>query len=203
MERRRLALFKRRPIKWIRKSWPPILVGVCLVSALAAWAQTSDPFEAAPPIASKPALPPRPSHQIDPLPTAIPVPSPPALPVNPLQAERSSLLGVWRGSYACLQGETGVELAFTGIRDDGVVIGTFKFFNLPGHSNAANGEFTLAGRLNIGDHKLYFTPGNWISQPPGYVPFSFSISFPSMGERRIQGTITFPGCTQIYADKYN
>jgi hypothetical protein len=138
-----------------------------------------------------------------PSPTPVPLPSSPAPPVDSLQAARSSLLGVWRGAYVCQQGETGVELAFTGIRDDNVVIGTFKFFNLPGRSNAADGEFELSGRLSIHERKLYFTPGNWIVQPAGYLPFSFSTSFPSVGERRILGTITFPGCTQIYADKYS
>jgi hypothetical protein len=49
-----------------------------------------------------------------------------------LELARGTLLGVWRGSYVCAQGETGVELSFTDIHDDGVVSGTFNFFNLPG-----------------------------------------------------------------------
>jgi hypothetical protein len=121
--------------------------------------------------------------------------------VKTLQMARSALLGVWRGSYVCGQGETGVELSFTELGDDGVVVGTFSFFNLPGRSNVKNGEYTLIGKLDLRTRELYLSPGKWIKQPPGYTPVGFSAPLPSLGVRKIFGRITFPGCNQIYADK--
>jgi hypothetical protein len=118
-----------------------------------------------------------------------------------MQVARSSLLGVWRGSYVCVQGETGVELSFNELRDDGVVVGTFSFFNLPGHSNAASGEYTIIGQLDIGEQRVYLDPETWIRQPPGYIPVGLSISFPSAQTHEISGTITNPGCSQILVDK--
>ena len=120
-----------------------------------------------------------------------------------LQTARNALLGVWRGSYVCAQGETGVELSFTQLHTDGVVVGTFSFFNLPGHNNSESGEYTLIGRLDVGTGELFVNPGRWIRQPPGYAPVGFSASFASAN--RILGRViaNFPGCSQIYADKSN
>ncbi len=120
---------------------------------------------------------------------------------NSLQMARSTLLGVWRGSYACGQGETGVELSFTDISDDGTVMGTFTFFNLPGHSNAGDGEYSLVGHINSSEQQLYFDPGAWIRQPPGYAAVGFSTPVPLPGIHNMAGTITYPGCSQIYAAK--
>jgi hypothetical protein len=118
-----------------------------------------------------------------------------------MQMTRGALLGVWRGAYTCSQGETGVELIFTEVHDDGIVIGTFSFFNLPGHNNAQAGEYNLIGKYDPSQSKLQMSPGAWISQTPNYNPVGFSASFPLSGTRRILGTISHSGCGQIYADK--
>jgi hypothetical protein len=114
-----------------------------------------------------------------------------------LQIARSRLLGVWRGSYVCSQGETGVDLAFSELFDDGAVLGTFSFYNLPGQGNSASGAYTLIGQLDVGHRTIYLDPGTWIRRPPGYAPVGVAISFPSSGERAISGTITNSGCSQI------
>lgn len=128
-------------------------------------------------------------------------PASPSSAPNLLEVARSSLLGVWRGSYVCGQGETGVELSFTELRDDGVVLGTFNFFNLPGHNNAASGEYTLIGQLDIGSQSIFLDPGTWIRQPPGYTAVGVSMSFPSPEAHEMHGIVTNPSCSQIYVDK--
>jgi hypothetical protein len=100
---------------------------------------------------------------------------------NLMQIARSRFLGVWRGSYVCSQGETGVDLSFSELHDDGSVLGTFSFYNLPGESNSATGVYTLIGQLDIRNQIVYLDPGTWIRQPPGYGPVGVSISFPSSG----------------------
>jgi hypothetical protein len=117
-----------------------------------------------------------------------------------LERVRTALLGVWNGTYLCIQGETYVQLTFTQLQDDGSVVGTFKFSNLPGRSNAESGEYTLNGRYDVAVHRLDLSPGTWITRPPGYDPVGFTASFP-VSPAHILGDITYPGCTQINADK--
>lgn len=118
-----------------------------------------------------------------------------------IQLARSRLLGVWRGSYVCSQGETGVDLSFSEVHNDGTIIGTFTFYSLAGQSNSASGAYTLTGQLDIGNQIIYLDPGTWIRQPPGYGPVGVSISFPSSGEHAIKGTIMSSGCGQISVAK--
>jgi hypothetical protein len=130
-----------------------------------------------------------------------PVATSPSFAPNLLQTARSTLLGVWRGSYVCGQGETGVQLSFNELRSDGGITGTFSFFSLPGQNNAANGECTLTGQLDLAGQQLSFDPGTWINQPPGYAAVGFSAPIPSPTAPKIVGTITYPGCSQINANK--
>src|SRR4051812_14921427 len=60
---------------------------------------------------------------------------------------RDVLLGLWRGSYVCRQGETAVELSLTDMEGDDVR-GTFKFFNRPGQTNVLPGEYNVKGSYN-------------------------------------------------------
>jgi len=116
-----------------------------------------------------------------------------------MQVARGSLLGVWRGSYICAQGETGVEVSFDRLGDDGTVTGSFRFFNLPNRNNAASGEYTLVGRLD--GQELTLTPGTWLQQAPGYSAVGFNATFAFPGVTSIVGAVAFPGCGQISMSK--
>jgi hypothetical protein len=111
-----------------------------------------------------------------------------------------ALVGVWRGSYICRQGETGVELSFTELRTDGTISGTFSFFNMPGHTNAAEGEFALSGRYDLASGKLIVTPGAWIKQPANYVTTGF-IAYYRPPSRAFAGTMDNNACGQITVTK--
>ena len=130
--------------------------------------------------------------------TLYPVPSAHAASSNPDAA--SALVGVWRGSYICRQGETGVEVTITDLTADGAVKGRFHFFNMPGKSNAAEGEFLLSGKYDLAAGTLTMTPGEWIKQPENYVTAGFTAYYrppaPTMA-----GTVDNNVCRQINLTK--
>jgi TPR repeat protein len=119
-----------------------------------------------------------------------------------LQVVRHVLLGgVWSGSYLCRQGETGVDLVFDELNDDGVVHANFTFFSLSGKNNAESGKYSLFGQYNITENQLYMTPNKWIRMAPNYVPVGFTASSPSHESYTITGIIASPGCNQIHVEK--
>jgi hypothetical protein len=111
-----------------------------------------------------------------------------------------ALMGVWRGSYICRQGETGVELNFTELRPDGAVSGTFSFFNMPGQHNAAEGAFALSGQYDLASGKLTMISGAWIKQPANYVTTGF-IAYYRPPSRAFAGTMDNNACGQITVTK--
>jgi hypothetical protein len=113
-----------------------------------------------------------------------------------LQQVRAALLGVWRGHYVCAQGETGAEMSFANMTDAGEVRGVFRFFNLPGHSNALPGAYYVAGRFDFVSGQLRLDPTSWIEQPPGYI--ALPVLFPAVSSTSLNGGFpTEPSCTFI------
>jgi TIR domain len=121
-------------------------------------------------------------------------------PNTQLKTPNSDLLGLWDGSSTCDQGEIGVELSLKETRADRMVLGTLRFFNLPGHNNTGEGEYTLQGRYYDKDSMLYLQPGVWIRQPPGYSMASFSFTLESHGPMLI-GRVTNAACSTISVTK--
>jgi hypothetical protein len=75
-----------------------------------------------------------------------------------------NLIGVWEGSYVATQGETGLTL--TVAKESGVLHAIFKFYNLSGRTNAANGSYYM--NITCQSGKYTFRGYEWIEQPSGY-----------------------------------
>ncbi|MBV8565958.1 MAG: hypothetical protein JO273_10940 [Methylobacteriaceae bacterium] len=108
--------------------------------------------------------------------------------------------GLWRGSYVCLQGETGVELAFTEAGHPGYLRGTFKFFNLPGQSNVRPGEYSVTGLYDESERSLHVEPTAWIVRPPGYTMVGFSAQLDASA-RTLAGRIDDKNCSTISVER--
>jgi hypothetical protein len=86
------------------------------------------------------------------------------------------IVGVWEGSYTAGQGETGVT--FTVYQEGSGVKGMFKFYNLPGRNNAAEGSYYMNGSYDSETKTHTFRGYEWIVHPENY------------GFADIQGTVS-------------
>jgi len=76
------------------------------------------------------------------------------------------IVGVWEGSYTANQGETGVT--FTVYQEGSEVKGVFKFYNLPGRSNSAEGSYYMRGSYDSATKSHTFRGYEWIERPENY-----------------------------------
>jgi len=111
-----------------------------------------------------------------------------------------ALVGLWRGSYVCRQGETAVEISITDFDAKGAIKATFHFFNMPGQTNAAEGEFALSGQYDPALGKLTMTAGEWIKQPENYVTAGF-VAYWRPPATTMAGTVDNNACRQINLTK--
>jgi hypothetical protein len=74
------------------------------------------------------------------------------------------LIGVWEGSYIAGQGETGLTLTVT--KENEALQAVFKFYNLPGRTNAAEGSYFM--NITYQSGRYTFRGYEWIEQPSGY-----------------------------------
>jgi hypothetical protein len=116
-----------------------------------------------------------------------------------VQSLRSVLLGTWRGTYICAQGESAAELVISDVTDQGVLHGTFHFFNLPNQHNVAPGEYTVSATYDASGNSLLFTPVKWVLAPPGYLMVGFNVSLES--KNKLTGRFTSSGCKGISLQK--
>lgn len=98
-----------------------------------------------------------------------------------------NLIGVWEGSYVANQGETGLTLTVT--KDDGVLQAVFKFYNLPGRTNSANGSYYM--NITYQSGKYTFVGYEWIEHPSDYFFLNLEGTVDSAGNT-LRGT-TIPG----------
>jgi hypothetical protein len=98
-----------------------------------------------------------------------------------------NLIGVWEGSYVANQGETGLTLTVT--KENGSLQAVFKFYNLPGKTNAAEGSYYM--NITYQNGKYTFKGYEWIEQPSGYVFLNLEGTVDLTGNT-LRGT-TLPG----------
>jgi hypothetical protein len=122
-------------------------------------------------------------------PEAEPSPSPSSAspePAGRTASEPVPVVGEWRGSYYCNQGQTGLTLTVSGTADD--LVATFAFYPVPGNPEVPRGSFAMAGsyvgtRLELfGDH--------WIEQPDDYLMVGLLAEVTDRSPGIITGTVT-------------
>ncbi|GAA3395119.1 hypothetical protein GCM10020369_67050 [Cryptosporangium minutisporangium] len=100
--------------------------------------------------------------------------------------------GVWKGTYTCSQGATGLTLTIEG--EDEALAATFEFYPTSENPSVKKGSYKMGGNVTNGRMVLIGT--TWIDQPDGYQ--MVNISSTSITATTITGTIdTAPGCTSF------
>lgn len=80
----------------------------------------------------------------------------------------TELNGIWKGTYTCTQGLTGLTLTLTG-KSGGVVEGVFNFYEVETNPGVPNGSFNMIGAYSS-TRKLTLNAdeSDWIEQPSGW-----------------------------------
>ena len=112
---------------------------------------------------------------------------------------RNVLLGTWRGTYICGQGQSTADLVISDVTDQGVLHGTFHFFNMPNRHHVRPGEYTVSATFHAPRNGFSFTPVKWVQAPPGYSMVGFNVRLGS--ENKLIGRITSSGCQGISLEK--
>jgi hypothetical protein len=77
-------------------------------------------------------------------------------------------IGLWRGTYVCPQGVTGLFLTVRRSSADDVAA-VFRFFAVPENPGVPTGEYEMAGQPGPQNNHLQLYPRRWIKAPPRYV----------------------------------
>jgi hypothetical protein len=95
------------------------------------------------------------------------------------QSAPASLVGTWRGSYVCLQGQAGDRFS-----------GYFHFYPPRDNPVAREGCFSVNGRVDAIGH-VTIDAENWIARPPGYVTVNLDGALTGSG-RTMRGDVRGP-----------
>jgi hypothetical protein len=120
-------------------------------------------------------------------------------PESSATSEKDVLSGDWAGVYQCRQGHTAVVVRLA-LGNGGNVSGTFTFGNLPGRTNAKEGEYVIVGMFDAATNHLSMRPNGWIRQPDGYSPVGFTADLDGAAGR-LTGHVDFTGCSRISIDR--
>jgi hypothetical protein len=104
-------------------------------------------------------------------------------------------VGLWRGTYVCYQGVTGIYLTVRRASDDDVTA-IFKFFAVPENPGVPDGEYDMTGWPGPQFNHLQLYYNKWIKAPPGYLMVGLDGDYDeATGE--FSGRVRGPGCTRF------
>jgi hypothetical protein len=104
-------------------------------------------------------------------------------------------LGLWRGTYVCGQGVTGLFLTVkrSGAGD---VVAVFSFFAVPENPDVPAGEFDMTGRPGPQGNHLRLFPHAWTNAPPRFVMVGLDGDYDeATGD--YSGRVRGPACTRF------
>ncbi|MBK1789302.1 hypothetical protein [Prauserella cavernicola] len=108
----------------------------------------------------------------------------------------AQLPGIWRGTYTCSQGETGIELEISEPEGDSVPA-VFSFFPVEGGPPTETGSFSVIGSET--DGQFVFRQDAWISQPEGFVMVDLGVA--SVQDDTMTGRVGGPSCSDFSVTK--
>jgi hypothetical protein len=105
----------------------------------------------------------------------------------------SSIVGEWRGKYACGQGVTALTLTVSELQG-GKLKARFDFGPLPENPQVPVGAFEMSGQLDAKTRRVSFRAGKWIKAPANYFTVDLEGYVEASGNR-ITGVVPSAGCS--------
>lgn len=109
-----------------------------------------------------------------------------------------SPVGIWVGSYACLQGQTGVTIHIDSLRGERFK-GLLHFYPTEQNPSVPDGSYTVFGDYDPVGRRILMNPGKWVKRP---AHFANTIIMGSFDPARMSFRGYFQGisgCTSIEA----
>ncbi|NGO74631.1 protein kinase [Streptomyces sp. YC504] len=106
-------------------------------------------------------------------------------PTEPEAEDPSPVTGEWRGTYTCLQGNTGLTLTMS--EDSGTVAATFDFYAVDSNPDVPPGTFAMKGTFSGG--RLELLGDRWIQQPEDYLMVGLAADVDGESPQTITGTV--------------
>jgi hypothetical protein len=110
-------------------------------------------------------------------------------------ASADDWIGIWRGSYVCAQGVTGLFLTVKRL-ETGDVAAVFRFFAVPENPAVPSGEFDMAGTPGAETNHLDLYPRQWIVRPPNFVMVALDGDYDE-ATGNYAGEVHGPGCSRF------
>jgi hypothetical protein len=104
-----------------------------------------------------------------------------------------SVIGQWRGTYVCGQGETALTLTVSDA-GGGKLKARFDFGPLPENPLVPVGAFLMDGRLDARTGRIALRAGKWIDQPANYFTVDLDGYVEASGDH-ITGVVPAAGCS--------
>ncbi|MEU3275467.1 hypothetical protein ABZ639_31840 [Saccharomonospora sp. NPDC006951] len=108
------------------------------------------------------------------------------------EIDPAALVGTWKGTYVCSQGETGLELKVSAPEGD-TVAAVFTFSPVEGGAAAESGSFSMIGRNT--PNGFVFQQDKWIDQPGNYIMVDLGIA--SVSGDTMEGRVAGAGCSDF------
>ncbi|GAA4401251.1 hypothetical protein GCM10023147_40620 [Tsukamurella soli] len=104
-----------------------------------------------------------------------------------------ALAGIWRGSYTCNQGRTGLTLTIAaGSASAGTA--TFAFAPLPDGPTVPDGSYSMSVTRSHGG--VEFLPVAWIQHPSAWTMVGLTVPGPvNWSGSELTGSVDYAGCS--------
>jgi len=110
-----------------------------------------------------------------------------------------ALIGKWRGSYGCIQGDTGLLITITAV--DGLSFeGEFSFYAVPDNPSVPSGRFAITGTYHPRSRGVEIEGARWLQRPNGYSMVGLSGTL-SEDQRMIAGKVLYSGCAGFHVTR--
>lgn len=123
-----------------------------------------------------------------------------AKPVSRQILDVSAIVGTWRGTYICRQGETGLTLTIASLGGNKLKA-TFEFYPVPSNPSAPRGSSSKLGVYH--DGHITLLPDRWIDRPKDTVMVGLSADVDGIAPNVMTGKVLSRSCTEFTITKQN
>jgi hypothetical protein len=120
--------------------------------------------------------------------------SPASTPAAPSTGQKQ----IWKATYGCTQGLTGLTLVLTRVTETELTA-TFYFYAVPGNLDVPAGMFSMKGTYDPATRTVSLRQDRWIQNPADYLMVDLRGTVDAAG-RTFTGQVDYPGCSDFHLE---